>query len=388
MNINYKKEPNIFSNTAFIDYSYFELLYDMLDYAIPIVPETIIGLSILAETIVLHEEVVPTNNELICSNDDEKELIFQFVKSGVLNYEKIDDLFIPNDNSAAKMLDNELTQYKQEMHLSPNDVNANIIFVNQIESDFPIEENLSTYRIGYYDEEHLDKAIEYAAIKDKIAKLHGMPHINGIYFARWGKYEYIFRMFHENIDTSISKDFLENIDKKRFAYIEKIKKYLGSTYVGLPSVISIILSRAKDVTDIPNQIILLREEIAKFRKTCTNYEYNLRIENNFLRQCEIIDELENAYNSLSIDGNFKKKRRIIKECAEVFNPNPLTLSTNIGKKIINELDDKYIQLKVPGYYDLYRKAFDVEDNLSSLRRLFGNMIDDKFIYKLNKLSKI
>lgn len=57
------------------------------------------------------------------------------------------------------------------------------------------------------------------------------------------------------------------------------------------------------------------------------------------------------------------------------------------KKIVSELDDKYIQLKVPDYYDLYRKSFDVENNLDSLIRLFGSAIDENFIKKLNMLSK-
>ena len=54
--IDYTYKAKEFSNTAIIDYSYFEMLYDLLDYSITVKPETIIGLSIFAEAIVLHEE--------------------------------------------------------------------------------------------------------------------------------------------------------------------------------------------------------------------------------------------------------------------------------------------------------------------------------------------
>ena len=70
MDINYKKDPKIFSNTAFISYSYFELLEDVLNYSIPIVPETIVGLSILSEAVVLHKEWVMSNSELYCNRSE------------------------------------------------------------------------------------------------------------------------------------------------------------------------------------------------------------------------------------------------------------------------------------------------------------------------------
>lgn len=387
MNINYKKDPKIFSNTAFISYSYFELLEDLLNYSIPITPETIIGLSILSEAVVLHEELVVSNNEFQCS-ESEKELIKMFIQSGVLKYDVDYDIFTPKEYSAAEMMDNELDLYKDTEGIESQEIIYGQVYISRESNDIPIEENLSIFEIGFYDEDHFRKVAEYQLQKEKIAKLHGMPLIRGIYYANWGEQEFDFSYMKEVIDTSLSQDLLKGIDKKRFRYITKLQQYLGNTYVGLPSIISIILSRAKNIIDIPNQIILLREEVSKFRRECTNFETDLRKEDNFLNQCKIIDEIENAYNSLNIDGNFKKKRRIIKEGAEIFNFNPILLATNIGKKVLNEMDDKYIQLKVPGYYDLYKKSFDVKDNLCNLTRLFGDSIDSYFIQKLNYLSKL
>lgn len=73
---------------------------------------------------------------------------------------------------------------------------------------------------------------------------------------------------------------------------------------------SIILSRTKDIIDFPDQITFLREGISKFRKICTNFDIELRKEENFLNRCKIVDEIENAYNSLNIEGNFKKKEAL------------------------------------------------------------------------------
>lgn len=77
--IDYTYKPKTFANTAVIGYSYFEMLYDLLNNAIPVRPETIIGLSIFSEAVVLHEELVPNNVMLDISNQDEANFLNLFL---------------------------------------------------------------------------------------------------------------------------------------------------------------------------------------------------------------------------------------------------------------------------------------------------------------------
>lgn len=145
MDINYKKDPKIFSNTAFISYSYFELLEDVLNYSIPIVPETIVGLSILSEAVVLHKEWVMSNSELYC-NRSEKGLIRKFVKSGVLKYEDEWDVFSPKEYSAAEMMNNELSLYRSGRGISHQDVSQVEIYRSREDDHMPVEDNWSSLR--------------------------------------------------------------------------------------------------------------------------------------------------------------------------------------------------------------------------------------------------
>lgn len=376
--IDYTYKPKTFANTAIIGYSYFEMLYDLLNYAIPITPETIIGLSIFAEAVVLHEELVPNNITLSIQNQSEADFLQPFVDKEVLYYERMTDMFFPLPESAAECLHKEMLDFIPGTSMSSE-------FLFRTKEKGSIEEQLNVIQFGY-TEKNFEAIAKYNSKWHELVNQVGIPEIHGVYDALWGNISYNFDELSSTINNPIPKDLLRIIDEKRFSYTSKIRRYIGNSYVSLPSIISIVLDRSKFPEDIPNQILLLREEVANFRNQCTKYEYELRCEDNFLKQCEIVDEVSNAYNSFDFDGKVSKKRRILKECADIVSVSPTTLASNIIKKSINETEDFSLKLKIPGYYDLYRKSFDVKDNLRTLKRLFGSAIDEKFIMGLNKLT--
>ena len=315
MNINYTTDADIFANAAYIDSGYFELLDGCTAHPdrFKLQPEMIIALSILSESIVLHEK-----------------LISPFL--GRYEYYAFDgDLYWKCFSQAFK---NQKFIYESLGSLNKNEI--------------------------------------YETYEKCLA--HGIPIIDCP------------SALSRHIDASIPKDLLNAIDKKRIPYEDKLREYLGNTYVGLPSIISIILDRAKDIDDIPNQMLLLREELSEFRLTCTHYEYTLRTEDSFLHQCQIIDEIKNAINQFNFDGA-TKKRRIIKQTAEILSLDPVSIGASIVSKAADLAVDFNVKLKIPGYYDLYKASFDVRDNLKSLKKLFGSQIDTVFLNQLNKLQK-
>lgn len=377
--IDYTYKPKTFANTAVIGYSYFEMLYDLLNYAIPVSPESIIGLSIFSEAVVLHEELVPNNVTLNVSSQDEADFLQLFLDKEVLYYEKINDIFFPLPNSAAECIHNKMSDFTNGTSMS-----SKILF--RTGQKHSVDEQLNIVQFGY-SEENMEALSKYYKQWEKLIDLVGIPEIHGIYDAMFGHVNYNFDYLNRSLINPIPKELLDLIDSKRFLYAEQIRSHIGNTYVALPSIITIVLNRSKSPEDIPHQILLLRDEIANFRNQCTKYEYELRCEDNFLAQCEIIDEINNVYNCFNFDGNVRKKRRILKECADIIGTSPTSLAANVSKKSINHIDEALLKLKVPGFYDLYKKSFDVTDNLRTLKRLFGNAIDDKFINQLNLLVK-
>ena len=386
MNINYTTSPKAFANTAFIDYSYFEMLYDLLNYSIQPKPETIIGLSVLAEAVVLHEELIPSNHNLSCESENEEDFIRDFVNSSVFYFENGRG-FYPLPNSAVRIFYDELSDFRENLF---GDVGMSTKEIGVLDTDgfSPIANDLqlTVYQTGWDDPETFDNTIAYNKEKNFIASSHGIPIIDGIYDMYMGEETYFFDDLARNLNTTIPKNLLNTIDKKRFAYIDPLRKYLGNTYVGLPSIISIILTRAKDIHDIPNQMLLLREELTEFRNTCTKFEYDLRTEDSFSHKCQLIDELKNAHDLLAFDG-VKKKRRILKQTAEIASPNPVSTAINVASKAIDLSEEIKINLKIPGYYDLYKKSFDVQDNLRALQKLFGSQIDTAFLNNLSHLQQ-
>ncbi len=377
----YTYRPETFSNTAIISYSYFEMIYDLINGDIPIQPETIIGLSIFSEAIVLHEELVPNNIMLDTTSQDEFNFLQPFLDKKVLhyNYDKNYDIVLPLFNSAAECIINEMSEYNRFFFESEK-------FLFRWGEQADIEEQLNVFQYGFFDDD-IDALYKYFTQWNNLVDKIGIPEICGIYDSKWGNINYNFYGLNRNINKSIPEDLLSFIDNKRFYYADKIRDYLGNTYVALPSIISIVLERSKYPEDIINQILLLREEMANFRNQCTKYEFELRSEENFLAQCEIVDEIINAYNCFNFDGKVRQKRRVLKECADIIASSPILALTNITKKGINCVDDILLKLKVPGYYDLYKKSFDVTDNLRTLKRLFGSAIDNGFLKRLYALTQ-
>lgn len=377
--IDYTYKPKTFANSAIICYSYFELLYDMLNYAIPLRPETIIGLSILSEAVVLHEELVPNNIGLSVSSQDESNFLKLFIDKEVLYYEyRNGDVFLPRPDSAAESLYNEMQKYNESTSISTQ-------FLFRTGERQNVEEQLNVIQFGY-SEENIQALFKYFYHWDELVNLHGIPEINGIYNAIFGNVNYSFKSINNSIINPIPKELIKLIDNKRFLYADKIRSHIGNTYVALPSIISIVLDRSKRPEDIPYQMLQLRDEVSNFRNQCTKYEYDLRCEDNFLVQCEIIDEINNAYRCFNFDGNVRKKRRILKESIDTIATSPTSFAVNISKKCFSDIDDHLLKLKIPGYYDLYKKSFDVTDNLRTLKRLFGKAIDNNFINQLNLLT--
>ena len=113
--LDYTYRPKTFANTAVINYSYFEMIYDLLNGDIPIRPETIIGLSIFSEAVVLHEELVPDNIMLNTSSEDESNFLQPFLDKEVLyyNYDKKINHNTPDDiaSDTVRMIHALLTEF-------------------------------------------------------------------------------------------------------------------------------------------------------------------------------------------------------------------------------------------------------------------------------------
>ncbi len=359
--IDYRSNPGSFSNVAVIDYSYFEMLYDLLNDSRLISPEMLIGLSIFSEAIVLHEELIPNNFTLKTSSCDEANFLECFLDKKVLHYERFDEKsFIPLENSAASYIDKEMSEF----------------IGNESVSDFCLEHMNFNYK-------------QFVKGWARSIDAHGITEIPGIYNAMFGRIDYNFTYLYNCISKNNKKnsDFLKVIDKVRFESGKELSNALKNTYICLPSIISIVLDRSKDLEDIPNQILLLRDEMSEFRKKYTDLECTLRREKSFKAKLEILNEIKYLSKYFESDIKSNKKRRIVQKTIDLLEPSTNSIITNTVKLTLENLYNSKLELKLASCYDLYKKSIDVEDNIYSLERLFGDEFDYKFTNKLASLTK-
>ena len=63
---------------------------------------------------------------------------------------------------------------------------------------------------------------------------------------------------------------MENYYKE---YFSKISKYLGPTYIRIPSLLSMVLQNSKSIDDIPKVTMQIRDYFSKFNMEVTELEY-------------------------------------------------------------------------------------------------------------------
>lgn len=192
--IDYGYKPKAFSNSVIIDYSYFAMLYDLLGDNIIIQPETIIGLSIFTEAIVLNEELIPTNNiQLTTTGDYERDFLKDFIDKKILYY---DNEFMPILDSGTDCLYNELSEYY---------------------------ENLIDYSYGKTNIYNEKKLYRYVNKMDELANNHGIPSIRGIYNALLGNVTYNFKDLEKSTCIAPSTEILNYIDEN---FVKKLNSLL------------------------------------------------------------------------------------------------------------------------------------------------------------------
>lgn len=372
----YRFKPELFSNRAIVDIAVIENIGVLLGGTFDRPADLIVNLSSFVETIILNEKIVLTGNYsrgVFDSDDthstDTMDIVHMLSDSEII------------ENQAITIINNEVKTY-HEIEVE-NEVNrlrnsgegrAIVKFAYHHAPENPFEpKSTEEYIAGLYDIVSNSLPMPW----NQVAEDHGIPYFSGPFYSS--------KALKQDAPTSISFELYEKLEQLNKEYFKKIRRYLGRTYVRLPSLLAIVLNECGSRYDLGRTIIEIRDDFEKFRKYCTSMEQNLRLSDTINDQIQIINEIELAYeNTFNRFNKENEKSRIIYKTFDIVkSANPL----KIGMNLLDVAKDYDIErqglLKIPSYYDLWKASLDVKQSLNAIERLYGSSMANRVIKNIN-----
>lgn len=355
--MNYKDNAETLSNTSIVDIFFIDSLSEKFDYGDELEPRDIVNLARLIETFVLCNEVVIREDHVVWDpmlhyNNDYD---YKFTGNWIQTFSK-NNVIQVGAKSASTLLTNEYANFN----------------------------SISRRMLGIYGEDSL----EYYLLKDRedstitwsnIAKYGGIPFITDDLSMAYNDVKRF---------TNISLDLYNKMENYYKDYFSEISKYLGPTTIRIPSLLSMVLQEIKHIEDIPQITMQIRDTFSNFIMEVTELEYKLRVSKSIAEQIEITKLIKNCYDNI-VSYKEKGKTRIQSRIFDVVqNLDLMSMASETIKQVRDVNVEEKGLLLVPGYYNLWQAAEEVEQALPLLKRVFGKQINDEFLTRFSELSDI
>jgi len=352
--MDYYSDAKRLSNVSVVDIYLIDEIAESIDYGDEVTPRIIIDLARLIEAFVLNSEVVIRDHNIICDGD-QFDFDFQFTEQWIKTFS--DSYVIRNDrDSAAILLSNDFCNFYS--------LNSKINRIySTCEEDFDYRK-LEDFEIS---------TITWG----NMARYYGIPFISP---------DWVRATKDSRRVTNISIDLYNQMEKYYATYFEKIAKYLGPTYIKIPTLLSLVLQESRSIEEIPVITAQIKDRFSEFVLNTTTLEFQLRTAGTIKEQIEIIKEIENCYANI-IKNREAGKKRIQSRVFDIVQS--LDIKTMVSNSI-QEFRDWNVEenglLLIPSYYNMWEASEEVEQSLPLLKRLFGNQIDADFLLDLHRLN--
>lgn len=213
-----------------------------------------------------------------------------------------------------------------------------------------------------------------------IADCHGIPYISDPFYS--------LRDVDTVVPTNIGVDLYRRLVRLHDAYFQKIRKYLGPTYIKIPPILTLALQECRSAADLPASFIAVREEFSDFRNEATSLEVELRKASSMSDQIEIIRSIESSYEAIASSLATTKQRLLLRLFDVVKEVDPVHMVLEAADQAKDYLVEKDGLLKMPGYYALWRASVDVEQGLPHLQRIFGDRVSPEVHAEMVALQKL
>lgn len=388
--INYRTEPQIFSNTSIIHETIIMNVCTGLIELRHINAENLLSLAILVESVVLNEKII------ICTDSDfypkreqysdlTEETIKLFYDNKIAAY--VGESRNGNDSIANNLISEIalLTQphpgtvinvAKDKKTLYYNNINVSKRVSLEEYNRQWMERAIETWNPEYisflqeagyfksaetasYDKQGHVRGLDWNSVSPPwsiLAKLHAIPYISDNY--------YTLRDFPLDMPISASHYAYHKLEELRMSRRNVMKNLYSVTYIVLPGLMSMVLQNCKKLEDIPNSMLEIRDKFSKLRKEWTKLDFRLRTADTEGDEDKIIHEFIINHNEITKKYN-ENKTRLIYEGAKI--------ASNLFEGLINNLSDigekEYRLNLITGYYNLFKAMDDIQPGSRILEKL-------------------
>lgn len=353
--MDYYNDAEKLSNVSVVDIFLIDSVAEMIDYGDEVTPKGIIDLARLIESFILNNEVVIRDGDVVCDDVHSSNFDFQFTRQWVKVFS--DGNVIRNDmNSASTALCNDFLDFD---HLNDK---ISRIYSSGIED---------------YDYKRAEDFKNSTRKWKNITSYYGIPFISP---------DWVSAVEDSKRVTNISLELYNGMEKHHKAYFEKVSKYLGPTYVRIPTLMSLVLQECRSIEEIPIVTAQLKDRFSELVLNATRLEFQLRTAPTQGEVEEIIREIKNCYNIVATKFD-TDKTRILSIIFDIVQN--LDVKTMLAKGIEKFRDWNIEQngmLFIPGYYNMWEASAEVQQSLPLLKRLFGKQINDDFLLDLHKIN--
>jgi hypothetical protein len=399
-NINYRTEPSLYSNRAIIREDCLWTASDLINGVERVSVDSILSLATLIEHAVLNERLFVERFERRDEFDPEGQRLGWLYDCGAHEYQDYDDPFdgfvsALEDAKVIDLGDHDFAAYRVNIDSArlanpvPEKMVAIIhgshIVYEPTEGDFNDTRTWRQRAAQAFSPEYKQALKSFGLYSPENAPLPllatclGVPHITDPLYS--------LREVSTSAPTTIGIRLYQQLESLHEAFFESIGQYLGPTYVGIPSLLSIVLSHCSKVSDIPEQIDAARRKFAKFRKSATQMEIDLRTAPNIKSQVKIINAIDNSYTALALRASQPKKRVLYRAFDVIKHMEPIKMGLSIIDQAKEYDVEREALLKTPGYYDLWNASLEVEQALPLLERLFGSATAAEVLGGLEQIRK-
>lgn len=224
-------------------------------------------------------------------------------------------------------------------------------------------------------------------------------------------YSYQFQIAETKL-RGIAKEVIANLSNAFEEKRKHVDQYFGSTHQNLPPLVTILLTQCRDISDLPEKMLQLREDFTKLRDCIFTYEKRINEAVNIKDQIEAIDELNEFWTVFH--KKYSENKRLLYQFWEVANESDYEKSIDnsvdssdtskmledlnagkvIGKgagKLFSWYKDKRIINRFRGVTDiwsLFENAPSLKKQVDEYERLFKVKLDKSEVGRLQDKVKI
>lgn len=165
---------------------------------------------------------------------------------------------------------------------------------------------------------------------------------------------------HEVRSSSISADLGKQFAQAFQLSVERAHRHLGLVRIPIPPLVTTVLSRCKSRSDIPKEIVNLRDEHAELHRTLTDYQARVQRASSVRERLQLEEELDRVWSHI-VKGFRRKDMRLAYRGWEAIKPFFTSDSVKQAANVIEVLLkwwEKKPRSRFNGFYDIWKKAIE------------------------------